>query len=250
MSEPPVGFVGIDLAWGTRARTGVAVADNAGQLIHSGVVSTNDEILTWIRARAGRVVVAAVDAPLIVPNESGQRACETAISRAFWRYKIGAHSSNRSRPGFDPPRAWTIASGLGWSMDPDHHGDVDDPVCIEVYPHPAMVGLFGLAERIRYKSGPSRAAGFAQLVDHLAGIEQLRLPQHPRWAELTRIIATPQPGDLDRVEDELDAILCAHLAWLWHHRPGTLSVYGSLQDGYIVSPPPPSGPRSPSARAG
>jgi Holliday junction resolvase RusA-like endonuclease len=57
--------------------------------------------------------------------------------------------------------------------------------------------------------------------------------------ELSRIIADPGPGDLTRIEDELDAILCAHLAWLWHHRPEGLKVYGSLEDGYIVAPPAP-----------
>lgn len=44
---------------------------------------------------------------------------------------------------------------------------------------------------------------------------------------------------MTRIEDELDAILCAHLAWLWHHRSERLTVYGSLNDGYIVAPPPP-----------
>jgi predicted RNase H-like nuclease len=113
-------------------------------------------------------------------------------------------------------------------------------VCIEVYPHPAMVALFGLTERIAYKSGPSRREGFVRLVRHLASIPELRLSQSPRWTELSRVVASPRPGDLDRIEDELDAILCAHLAWLWHHRPDSLHVYGSLEDGYIVAPPPPS----------
>jgi predicted RNase H-like nuclease len=116
-------------------------------------------------------------------------------------------------------------------------------VCIEVYPHPAMVGLFGLAERIVYKSGPRRAEGFVELVRHFASIPELRLSDSARWLELSRVVADPRPGDLTRIEDELDAILCAYLAWLWHHRPGSLQVYGSLADGYIVAPPPPSVPR-------
>jgi predicted RNase H-like nuclease len=232
------GFVGIDLAWGVRAKTGIAVVDDAGRLVQSGAVRTDDEIVDWLRAFAGEVVVAAVDAPLIVPNETGQRRCETAISRAFWRYKIGAHSSNRGRAHFDPPRAETLADRLGWTVDPAHHGSAGVPVCIEVYPHPAMVGLFGLAERIMYKSGRSRAEGFAQLVRHFASIPELRLSDSPRWAELSDVVADPRPGDLTRIEDELDAILCAHLAWLWHHRPEILQVYGSLKDGYIVAPPP------------
>src|SRR5262245_1603899 len=233
------GFVGIDLAWGSRARTGIAVVDDAGRLVQSGAVRTDDEIDGWLRTFAGDVVVAAVDAPLIVSNETGQRRCETEISRAFWRYKIGAHSSNRGRAEFNPPRAATLADRFGWSVDPARHGSVGAPVCIEVYPHPAMVGLFGLAERIAYKSGPSRAEGFAQLVRHLASIGQLCLTEYSRWAELSRVVADPKPGDLARIEDELDAILCAHLAWLWHHRPDSLQVYGSLLDGYIVAPPPP-----------
>lgn len=240
MTVSPPGFVGIDLAWGRRARTGLAVVADDGRLLRSGVARSDDEIDDWLRMFAGPVAVAAVDAPLLVPNESGQRRCETEISRAFGRYKIGAHSSNRARPLFDPPRAATLADRFGWSVDPALHGSVEAPVCIEVYPHPAMVGLFGLAERISYKSGPSRREGFAQLLRHLAGLEELRLGEHPRGAELARIVAEPKRGDLTRIEDEVDAVLCAHLAWLWHHRPDTLQVYGSVQEGYIVAPAPPA----------
>lgn len=220
----------------------MAAVDDSGALLQSGTVGTDDEISEWLDRFAGGLVVAAVDAPLVVPNETGQRRCETDISRAFWRYKIGAHSSNRGRVEFNPPRAATLAQRFGWSVDPEHRGSTHAPVCIEVYPHPAMVGLFGLAERIAYKSGPARKEGFAALIEHLTSLRELRLDEHLRWSELSRVVADPKPGDLTRIEDELDAILCAHLAWLWHHRPDSLQVYGSLEDGYIVAPPPPSSP--------
>jgi len=223
------------------------VVDDVGRLAHSGAVRTDGEIVEWVRACAGDVVVAAVDAPLVVPNQTGQRRCETEISRAFWRYRIGAHSSHRGRAEFDPPRAARLAERFGWSVDPADRGSVDAPVCIEVYPHPAMVVLFDLPERIIYKSGPARAEGFAQLVQQLESVDELGLRDHRRWAELCRVVADPKPGDLSRIEDELDAILCAHLAWLWHHRPDCLQVYGSLQDGYIVAPPPPVPNNAPGA---
>jgi Holliday junction resolvase RusA-like endonuclease len=89
--------------------------------------------------------------------------------------------------------------------------------------------------------------GFAQLIRHFASIDELRLSENPRWSELSRVVAGPKPGDLTRIEDELDAILCAHLAWLWHHRPDSLHVYGSLEDGYIVAPPAPLVPPKPAA---
>ena len=40
--------------------------------------------------------------------------------------------------------------------------------------------------------------------------------------------------------------LCAHLAWLWAHRPTALRVYGSPDGGgdggFIVATPPPAQP--------
>jgi predicted RNase H-like nuclease len=47
---------------------------------------------------------------------------------------------------------------------------------------------------------------------------------------------------LTRYEDEVDGIVCAHLAWLWERKPESLYVYGSLDEGYIVAPPPPAHP--------
>ncbi len=43
----------------------------------------------------------------------------------------------------------------------------------------------------------------------------------------------------------MDAILCAHLAWLWRHQPAVLQVYGDATSGYIVAPPPPTHPHTP-----
>ena len=38
-------FVGLDLAWGTRQPTGVAVLDDAGRLVTVGAVRTDEEIV-------------------------------------------------------------------------------------------------------------------------------------------------------------------------------------------------------------
>ena len=232
-------FVGIDLAWRAKARTGLAAVDDSGRLVQSGTAITDDEIVAWVE-RQGPVVIAAVDAPLVVPNQTGQRVAEREIGRAFGKYGASAYPSNRSNPLFDPPRAEALSRRMGWSVDPEVAGTVEMPACIEVYPHSALVGLFSLPERILYKKGPDRGAGFALLMRCLTSVPELRLEESPRWAELTGIVASPRLGDLTRIEDELDAILCAHLAWLWHHRPGTLAVYGSLVEGYIVAPPPPT----------
>jgi predicted RNase H-like nuclease/Holliday junction resolvase RusA-like endonuclease len=234
-------FVGIDLGW-TSGATGLAVVDDAGRLTGSGRVQTDDEIAAWIAAQPGRVVVAAVDAPLIVPNETGQRVPERLIGHAFGGFGASAHTTNRKRFGGEQPRAMRLAKRLGWSVDPHAPTDGDAGVCIEVYPHPAMVGLFQLPYRLDYKKGNDRrrSPGFALLIKHLESIAELDLVANQRWEQLKRTIAAPAPGDLNRAEDELDAILCAHLAWLWQHQRERLHVYGSLEDGYIVAPPPPA----------
>ncbi|MCY7287091.1 MAG: DUF429 domain-containing protein [Cryobacterium sp.] len=234
-------FVGIDLGW-TSGATGLAVVDDAGRLTGSARVHTDDEIAAWIAAQPGEIVVAAVDAPLIVPNETGQRVPERLIGQAFGGFGASAHTTNRKKFGGEEPRAMRLAKRMGWQVDPHAPTQRDAGVCIEVYPHPAMVGLFHLGYRLDYKKGNDlrRSPGFELLVKHLESIPELELVANQRWEQLKRTLAAPAPGDLNRAEDELDAILCAHLAWLWQHRREALHVYGGVEEGYIVAPPPPS----------
>lgn len=239
--EPRPLFVGIDLGW-TSGASGLAVVDEAGRFTESARVHTDDEIAAWIAAQPGRVVVAAVDAPLIVPNETGQRVPERLIGQAFGGFGASAHTTNQKKFDGEEPRAMRLAKHLGWRVDPHAPTYGDAGVCIEVYPHPAMVGLFQLGYRLDYKKGNDqrRSPGFALLVKHLESIPELELVANRSWEQLKKTLAAPAPGDLNRVEDELDAILCAHLAWLWTHRRERLHVYGSVEDGYIVAPPPPA----------
>ncbi len=243
-------FVGVDLAWSTRARTGLAAVDGAGALVDSASLRTDDDIDRWLGRGEWAPVVVGVDAPLIVVNESGQRPCERMVSQHFGAFGASCHTANRGRSWFDPPRGATLAGRHGWDMDPARPGTVERPACIEVYPHPAMVALFGLDRVIPYKgkSGRSvefRRAAFADLVRHLEAREPLALVSSARWAGIRAAVdQAARQVDLDRLEDEIDAIFCAHLAWLWHHEGDSMTVYGDLATGYIVTPPPPPRPAS------
>ena len=103
--------LGIDLAWASAPAPGLAALDPGGLLVASTSVVTDDEIAdvlarwTATGAPAGGLV-AAVDAPLVVPNLTGRRPCEAQVSAAFRRYSAGAYPANRSNPLFAPePRA-------------------------------------------------------------------------------------------------------------------------------------------------
>jgi predicted RNase H-like nuclease len=110
-----------------------------------------------------------------------------------------------------------------------------------------MVSLFGLDRVIPYKSKKGRdfeslSFAFGTLMDHmettLGGV--LKLERSPHWLELRALAhAATRKSDLGRIEDEVDAVFCAYLAWLWVNDPTVMQVYGDLAFGYIVSPPPP-----------
>lgn len=235
-------FLGLDLGWSTGA-TGIAVVDDWGRLLTSGRVRTDEEIADRVGRLEGRLVVAAVDAPVVVPNQEGHRLAERLLGRAYGAFGASAHVASRRRLGGEP-RAMRLARRFGWDVDPDRRTGEGPPVCIEVYPHAAMVGLFGLGYRIGYKKGgvAQRRAGFSELVRLLEAVPELALGDNARWRQLASTAAAPRPGDLDRIEDEVDAVVCAHVAWLWHHRREALQVYGSAAEGFIVAPPPPGQP--------
>ncbi len=254
-------YLGIDLAWGQRSRTGVAVLGPTGRLLASTSVVTDDEIADvlapWTSgtdesgergpaARAG--VVAAVDAPLVVPNLTGRRACEAEVSAAFRRYSAGAYPANRSNPLFaHEPRAARLARRFGWGIDPATPVTSSTTLALEVYPHPAMVALFGLDTVIPYKLKvgrelPDLRASYTRLLDHLEATcgALMDLPGNGRWAQLRAVAAgATRKSELGRIEDEVDAILCAYLAWMWVHERASLTVWGDVREGYIVTPFPP-----------
>lgn len=241
-------YLGIDLAWGERARTGLAALDDSGRLAESRSVRTDDEIAAFVERPGSESVVAAIDAPLVVPNDTGQRPCEALVGKHFGRYRAGAYPANRGNPSFFPqPRGARLAARFGWDMDPAVPPGPGRAVAIEVYPHPAMVSLFALEFVIPYKAKRGRdmtslTAAYAALLGSVeatcGGV--LALASSARWRELRTIAAgATRKFQLKAIEDEIDAIFCAYLAWLWGTRTEEMVVYGDAGTGYIVTPAPP-----------
>lgn len=140
--------IGIDLAWGPKNRTWLAAVAADGQLLASGSATTDDEIVDWVSAYGDRLCVVAIDAPLIVTHEFGRRDCESQIHKAFGRFDASPHSTNLGKPEMRPPRGAVIADQLGLPVDP---AGPRQRVAIEVYPHPALVGLWQLDLTLKYK---------------------------------------------------------------------------------------------------
>jgi len=241
-------YFGVDLAWGQRNRTGLAVLDETGRLLESASVRTDDEIVAFVARHPTRTSVAGIDAPLVVPNETGRRHCEALVGQAFARFGAGAYPANRGNPLFSPePRGARLAAELGWDMDPATQPGTGRRLCIEVYPHPAMVSLFPLDYVIPYKRRqgrdlPALRDAFGRLLDHLEDTcgAVLALAGSARWGVLRATAAgAGRKSELGAIEDEIDAIFCAYLGWLWGTDREQMVVLGDYATGYIVTPTPP-----------
>ncbi|MBV8785501.1 MAG: DUF429 domain-containing protein [Mycobacterium sp.] len=243
-------FAGVDLAWAGRNPTGIAVVDDDGLLVHIAAVRDDAAILAELQPYVQGDCLVGFDAPLVVTNPTGQRPAEAAFNRDFRRFEAGAHPVNTAKPEFaDGSRAARLARTLGLIMDPRSPAGRR---AIEVYPHPATVVLFRLERTLKYKAKPGRDLDRlkTELLLLMDGIETLanadvplHVEDHPDWGELRRQVVTAErKSELRRVEDPVDAVVCAYVALFSVRRPAAVTIYGDFATGYIVTPSLPSDP--------
>jgi predicted RNase H-like nuclease len=235
-------FVGVDLAWadsqGSVAanETGVAVIDSDGSVVDAGWTRGLEQTLAWIEtATAGADALVLVDAPLVVDNPSGQRACERQVGQCYGRWQVSANTTNIATPRQAGVRLREQLVVRGWV----YHDGFDGPpssgrVISECYPYTTLVGVAELGyhhdgQRPRYKRKPKkcpaaqwrpkRAVCCDDLVQRLVGLERVDPPLRLRSHPLTSDLLTASPLD-DRLykhrEDLIDAVICAWTAALWH----------------------------------
>jgi predicted RNase H-like nuclease/ppGpp synthetase/RelA/SpoT-type nucleotidyltranferase len=239
--------IGVDLAWGERRPTGLAVLDAAGRLVHVSAARSDDEIVAALEEYTRGDCLVAIDAPLIVANATGNRPAEAALNRDFARFDAGAHPSNLGMPQFSPtPRGARLAARLGLDLDPRSRRSRR---AIEVYPHPATVALFRLGRTLKYKSKTGRdldrlRAEMLVLVGLLEGLRAADpalvldgAPAAEQWAALRAAVESAgRKSELRVAEDQIDAVLCAYIGLFALHRPRDTTTYGDADSGYIVTP--------------
>jgi predicted RNase H-like nuclease len=233
-------FVGLDLAWGEKNNTGVAVIDADGRLLYIGAAQDDASIEAAVEPYVSGDCLVAIDAPLVVKNPTGHRPAELALNRDFQRFEAGARPAFAEKPEFIDPRGARIATALTLDMDP---ASSSPRRAIEVYPHAASIALFSLEKTLKYKRGSFevRQHELLQLMDLIEGLDKatprLRVNHNVSWVELRkRVAAATRPVQLDRDEDPVDAVLCAYVALYWYHRPEDITVYGDFATGCIVTP--------------
>jgi len=244
-------FVGIDLAWGDKSPSGLAVLDPDGLLLHVSAQGNDDAIVAALTHYVGGNCLVAIDAPLVVENATGNRPAEAELNRDFARFDAGAHASNTGNRVFaGVPRGARLATRLDLDMDPSSSSHRR---AIEVYPHPATVALFGLGRTLKYKYKAGRhlpqlrseLLELMRLLEELADSSlPLHVADHEEWKALVaEVESASRKSDLRRAEDQVDAVLCAYVAMFAERRPDLTTTYGDFGSGYIVTPTRPGGHR-------
>ena len=230
----PRRLMGIDLAWGERNGTGcveLAWRGDELELRRIDVLSTLDEIVAWIEPQRGDWVV-AVDAPLMVLNQTGRRQADADVSAKYGEFEAGAYPANLNNPNLGPTaKAGRLLCALlecGGTLVERADAAKSGRLMFEMYPHPAMVELFALERTIKYKKGrvAKKRIGQRELADairvHLCAAEaRPRLRVDPTLDDLLEEPREPLRGRaLKGREDRLDAVVCAYIAaWLDAGKP-------------------------------
>jgi len=243
-----VRFIGLDLAWSRRNRTGAVALEEDGTALPQACredLREDAQIVQFVRTWAGDgPALVAIDAPLIVPNAEGSRPVDREITRRFGRYCAGCYPAYRNRPG-GCVRGEEIVAALareGFVQEPMVQRHATARAVFEVYPHPATVSLFRLSRTIQYKPRSNRSLDFRRgqlkrLRHHLVSLEHsepaMTMPPLVKSKRLGKLAA----ADLKRYEDLLDAAICAYIAYYaWYWGPPGYRVYGDLAQGYILVP--------------
>ncbi len=245
-------FIGVDLAWSPRRTSAVSVA--AGDEHQASLSSWRsdvrglDELMDFIdEATQESSKLLAIDAPLVVPNLNGMRACDRAATSLFRNYKAGVHPVNRSNlaryDGFQGERLARKLTGRGYhhATAPQHRESMSG--FFETYPHAAAVVLFGLSERLPYKArGSTRPWGvrrdaFREYQSHLRSLVGARPAMAVREDLLQIELDEMEEVQRKQYEDLLDSITCAYVSYYyWYWGTSKCTILGSLEEGYMILP--------------
>lgn len=212
-------------------------------------LQADPDILGFVNEAAGSgAALVAVDAPLLVPNNTGTRPCDRELSRIYRKTQAQAYPANRQRLG-PVVRGEVLVQELGccgFSHSP--HVEARKPVrqVVEVYPHPAMIELFDLPQILRYKARPGRSLAFrwSELRRYRRLLRSLEKAEPALEArEILTLEPTGRRGRaLKALEDLLDALFCAYVALhLWYWGPRGYRCFGHAESGYILVPVKPKG---------
>ena len=238
-------FIGIDLGWKSQP-SGLCcleLIDGELHLLALDRIEDFADVLFWVDncVQLEDNAIAAVDAPIIIPNLTGSRAPDKLTHKYFGRYHAGCYPANLGLA--------FAARTVGFGLELENRGFVHAPEItpqklgryqIEVFPHPAIVELFNLPLILKYKKGRllERRLELIKLHKYIVEVLPTFTPALNLNFNLELFAEIPTTGAaLKALEDKLDSLICAYVgAYWWYWGLERNIVLGDRSTGYIVIP--------------
>jgi len=231
-------LIGVDLAWGEKKHDGVCFLElngKSGTVVGFGYPQGDRELMELVmKAIPGyRTVFVTVDAPIVCPNKTGTRPVDRLTHRMFHKEHAACHPANSTKCP-RPPRLARLMRKVGFQVGWEPR--TGKKTVSEVYPHPAMVRMFGLPRIIKYKKG--------SVADRRKEFRRLqRLIRKCLKKKFLGLAIGPETKSLlaqrwsKPVEDRTDALFCALIGlWHWMHLGRKSEVIGDRKTGFILLP--------------
>jgi predicted RNase H-like nuclease len=239
-------FIGVDFGWvsGESGLCCLQWQDNQLQILDVTTKLKLTEVFNWLDGwiSSEESALIAVDAPTIIFNQTGARLPDKLTHKYFRKYHAGCYPANLNLP--------FAARTVGFGNQLQEKGFIHAPTItpqqlgryqIEVFPHPAIVHLFGLEKILKYKKGKlsEKQQELVKLRNYIVNV----LPQLEPKLNLENSVLLPDiPSkiigkELKAIEDKLDSVICAYVAaYWWYWGEAKNLVLGDETTGYIVIP--------------
>ena len=204
-------YIGIDLAWGDKNLSGFAVlcfSEGELKLLDIKLLHSLDAVIQEIEKYDLHNVYIGVDAPLLIPNESGNREIEKNFNRDFSKYKIAMLPVNRKllskySQNIRSEELYLHLSKLGYKRD-----FASKKTIFEVYPHSTIAVCFNEYKILPYKRKKGRNSEFLceQLEIYKSYLNSV-ISNHSLFQTDTSILKGASMKDF---EDKLDAVVSAY----------------------------------------
>jgi putative endonuclease len=228
-------YIGVDLAWGDKNLSGFCVLTpykKSLKIIDIKLLKSIDDIVQEIQKYKDYKVYIGLDAPLLVPNEDGNRECEKNFNRDFAKYKISMLPVNRKlltkyNSNIRSQELYKRLQEDGFKRDYN-----SNKVIFEVYPHSTIAMLFNNHQILPYKRKKGRNTEFIreQLRIYKKYLAKVLFPH----AILKSDVELLKGQSLKNFEDMLDAITCAYA--IYYCQNGEAKFYKVNGEDIFVTP--------------
>lgn len=149
-------FIGIDLAWTYKNESGICVIDESGEvLLLESAVFSDEDLVNIIKKYSNEKLQIAIDAPLVVNNESGSRDAERELMKSRINgHRLYAFNSNRTflTKTFKGIRGEVLSEKIMKNIPSLNIGwELNSSGIIETFPTGICCGLFPEIFPIKYK---------------------------------------------------------------------------------------------------